>query len=90
MVMEKKRYIKTTKEKIETKLTRLLSDDSVTRSGEKILFKDREIFSVSDEKISYGTLRVAAARIDPFYEDGRYPKIKTPFLSYLMIPHTVL
>lgn len=67
--MTKKRYLKTVKEKIETKLNSLLNTDGVKKSRNSFLFKDKKIFSITDDKLSYGTLRVSPARIDPFYED---------------------
>lgn len=65
----KRRYLKTVKEKIETRLRSLLNTESVSRSGNSILYKNRKLFSVTENKLSYGTLRVSPTRIDPFYED---------------------
>lgn len=67
--MKKKRYLKTAKEKIETKLNSLLNIDGVKKSRNSFLFKDKKIFSITDDKLLYGTLRVSPAKINPFYED---------------------
>lgn len=65
----KKRYLKTVKEKIETRVSNLVSAEFVTKSRNSIFFKNKKIFSYTEDKISYGLTRVSPARIDPFYED---------------------
>ncbi|MFH1769209.1 MAG: Shedu anti-phage system protein SduA domain-containing protein [Parcubacteria group bacterium] len=67
--MKEKIYLKTVKEKFETKLNKLLREEFVTRSDNSISFKETKIFSFDEKKISYGTTRVAPKNIDPFYED---------------------
>lgn len=64
-----RKYLKTVEEKIETKINKLLNDDFITRSNNFICFKEREIFSFDDNKISYGLTRVSPFKINPFYED---------------------
>jgi len=64
-----KRYLKTVKEKVETRVNKLLSTAFVTKSRNSILFKNKKIFSFTENKISYGVIRVSPAKIDPFYED---------------------
>lgn len=64
-----RKYLKTVNEKVETRLSNLLNTESVTRSRNNFLYENRQIFSVSNEKLSYGKLRVSPTRIDPFYED---------------------
>jgi len=64
-----RRYLKTVKEKLKTRLDKLLSTKSVNKSSNNYLYQNKKIFSVSDEKLSYGKLRVSPTRIDPFYED---------------------
>lgn len=66
--MRKRRHLKTVKEKLDTKLENLLSTDFVTRAGNTFLFQEREIFSVDQNKISYGKIRVSQTKINPFYD----------------------
>ena len=65
----KRKYLKTVKKKFETRLSKLLSERSISKSDNAILFKETRIFSFTDESISYGTTRVAPKNIDPFYEE---------------------
>lgn len=64
-------YLKSIKEKLKTKIDRLLimEDEFVTKSNNSIFYKNQKIFSFSKDKIMYGTARVSPGRIDPFYHD---------------------